>query len=283
MGFPEPLKKKIRKRANFQCCWCKKPSDSYTIEIHHILPKSEGGDDSEDNAAPLCPNCHDMVGGNPLKRKQIRERRDAWYEKCEEVERIAIRNGSYVLGSSEGSKQSSLENSHYSFAREELVHPLIVQELLGWISDSRETIISVDLGSSNRSNRFHGEFNVSDRDGRKWVEWESSEMDILRKPFFKYSHIATSPSGVEMVECYDCGGGSGVFGSVGLFCLEHDRALGGGKDATRERVILKTFGSICLGDRYGGKVTYEDGFLVIGPDNGWFNRGLDAARKLPIR
>lgn len=101
-----------------------------------------------------------------------------------------------------------------------------------------------------------------------------------------YAHIATSPSGVEMVECYDCGGGSGVFGSVGLFCLESDRALGEDHDRkmfTRERIILKRLGSIGLGDRYGGEITYEEGFLVIGPDNGWFNRGPDAARKIPVR
>ena len=277
MGFPESLKVEIRKRANFRCCWCRRPSDSYTVEIHHIIPKSEGEDNTFDNAAPLCPNCHDTYGGNPQKRKQIRERRDDWYEKCD-IERRAIRNGSYVLGSSEGGMQSSLEHSHYSFTREEFVHPLIVRELLGWLSDSTETVISVDIASSNRSNRFYGEFNVSDRDGRSWVRWASSERE-----FFRYAHIATSPSGVEMVECYDCGGGSGVFGSVGLFCLEYDRALEEEKESTRERVILKTLGSIVLGDRYTGKITYEDGFLVIGPDNGWFNRGLDAARKIPVR
>lgn len=277
MGFPESLKVEIRKRANFQCCWCRRPSDSYTVQIHHIIPKADGGENTEENAAPLCPNCHDAYGGNPQKRKQIRERRDDWFEKCD-IERVAIRNGSYVLGSSEGNMQSSLERSRYSFAREEFVHPLIVRELLGWLSDVTETVISVDIASSNRSNRFHGEFKVSERYGRSWVKWTSSERE-----YFEYAHIATSPSGVEMVECYDCGGGSGVFGSVGLFCLEYDRALGEEKESTRERVILKTLGSIGLGDRYAGEITYEDGFLVIGPDNGWFSRGLDAARKLPVR
>ena len=282
MGFPESLKAEIRKRANFQCCWCRRPSDSYTVEIHHIIPKADGGGNTEENAAPLCPNCHDTYGGNPQKRKQIRERRDDWYEKCD-TERRAVRNGSYVLGSSEGNMQSSLERSRYSFAREEFVHPLIVRELLGseWLSDSTETVISVDIVSSNRSNRFYGEFNVSDRDGRSWVKWANSERE-----FFTYAHIATSSSGVEMVECYDCGGGSSVFGSVGLFCLEYDRALEGDRDGevyTRERVILKTLGTILLGDRYKGEITYEDGFLVIGPDNGWFNRGPEAAQKLPVR
>lgn len=300
MPFPESLKVKIRKRAQFRCCICK----SFGVEIHHIVPQAEGGADTEDNAAPLCPSCHGAHGANPQRRKQIREARDAWYERCmnslvtntgleeisdrlqnlatkEDIERLAIRNTNYILGSSEGDTQSSLEHSRFSFTREEFIHPLIIRELLGWISDSTETICSVDIASSNRSNRFYGEFVTADRDGKSWIKWKGSNGE-----FFMYSHISTSPSGVEMVECYDCGGGSGVFGSVGLFCLECDRALeeGIGRNMfTRERVILKSLGSIRLGDRYDGEIKYEDGFLVVGPDHGWFNRGQDSVRKLPIR
>jgi hypothetical protein len=52
------------------------------VEIHHILPQAEGGDDTEDNAAPLCPSCHETYGANPVKRRFIREARDLWYEIC---------------------------------------------------------------------------------------------------------------------------------------------------------------------------------------------------------
>ena len=54
------------------------------VHIHHIVPQAEGGSDTEDNAAPLCPSCHDKFGANPQKRKLIREMRDHWYEICEE-------------------------------------------------------------------------------------------------------------------------------------------------------------------------------------------------------
>jgi hypothetical protein len=43
----------------------------------------EGGPDSEENAAPLCPSCHEVYGGNPHKRKLIRESRDLWFTICE--------------------------------------------------------------------------------------------------------------------------------------------------------------------------------------------------------
>lgn len=79
MAFPEKLKIDIRRRAHFSCCLCK----SLGVEIHHIEPQEEGSPDTDDNAAPLCPSCHETYGANPQKRKFIREARDLWYEICE--------------------------------------------------------------------------------------------------------------------------------------------------------------------------------------------------------
>lgn len=78
MSFAESLKLKVRKRAHFRCCVCR----SIGVEIHHILPTEEYGPDTEDNAAPLCPSCHELYGANPTKRKFVREARDFWYEHC---------------------------------------------------------------------------------------------------------------------------------------------------------------------------------------------------------
>ena len=79
MPFSESLKQEVRKKAAFRCCRCQ----NIGIDVHHIIPESEGGPSDFDNAAPLCQNCHDQFGGNPQKRKEIREMRDWWYEKCE--------------------------------------------------------------------------------------------------------------------------------------------------------------------------------------------------------
>ena len=53
------------------------------VEIHHIVPQKDGGPDDDDNAAPLCPGCHETHGGNPDRRKVIREARDHWYAICD--------------------------------------------------------------------------------------------------------------------------------------------------------------------------------------------------------
>jgi len=58
------------------------------VEIHHIVPQAEGGEDTEENAAPLCPWCHEMYGNDSTKRKYIRQARDAWYERCEKGNKV---------------------------------------------------------------------------------------------------------------------------------------------------------------------------------------------------
>ena len=80
MPFSESIKLKVKERAHYKCCLCRK---HWVSHVHHIKPESKGGPNTEENAAPLCANCHDLYGGNPDKRKFIRENRDFWYSLCE--------------------------------------------------------------------------------------------------------------------------------------------------------------------------------------------------------
>lgn len=80
MAFTEKLKLEIKKKSAFRCCRCHEVG----IDIHHVIPQTDGGLDDFDNAAPLCQNCHDRFGANPEKRKEIKQMRDWWYEVVEE-------------------------------------------------------------------------------------------------------------------------------------------------------------------------------------------------------
>jgi hypothetical protein len=40
---------------------CARCGYSGTIDIHHIIYKKEGGQDSPENLIPLCPNCHALI------------------------------------------------------------------------------------------------------------------------------------------------------------------------------------------------------------------------------
>jgi len=80
MAFSEEIKREVRKRSANRCCVC----GSVFVEVHHIVSKADGGSDTIDNAAPLCATHHDLYGGNPEKRKQIRQMRDDWYKLMDE-------------------------------------------------------------------------------------------------------------------------------------------------------------------------------------------------------
>ena len=76
MAFSESVRNKVKEKSAFRCCRC----HEIGIEVHHIVPSSKGGSDNIDNAAPLCPNCHSGFGENSIKRKEITQMRDWWYE-----------------------------------------------------------------------------------------------------------------------------------------------------------------------------------------------------------
>lgn len=79
MPFNEEIKASVKRKAHFHCCLCR----NLYVEVHHIEPEAEGGANTDENAAPLCPSCHEAYGANAQKRKFIREARDLWYEICE--------------------------------------------------------------------------------------------------------------------------------------------------------------------------------------------------------
>lgn len=58
------IKDPVLKRANNKCELCNSPAPFYNrngepyFEIHHLIPLSEGGEDTIYNTVCLCPNCH---------------------------------------------------------------------------------------------------------------------------------------------------------------------------------------------------------------------------------
>jgi 5-methylcytosine-specific restriction endonuclease McrA len=62
------LKNYVKRRSNYSCeipnCnyvgFLKSDGEQY-IEVHHIIPLSEGGEDSIFNTVALCPNCHRAI------------------------------------------------------------------------------------------------------------------------------------------------------------------------------------------------------------------------------
>ena len=83
MPFPEAVKRQAKEKAHYQCVLCRTP---WFLDVHHVMPEAEGGPDSLENAAPLCPNCHTWFGHDPAKRTQVRTIRDWWWDRCAQVD-----------------------------------------------------------------------------------------------------------------------------------------------------------------------------------------------------
>jgi hypothetical protein len=81
MPFSEIGRINMKRRADFTCCLCKNRDNK--VDVYHIIPRSEDGPDDEENAVPLYGSCHTKFGDSPSLRKEIKERRDAWYLECE--------------------------------------------------------------------------------------------------------------------------------------------------------------------------------------------------------
>ncbi len=67
---PENLKNELYfERANQHCEWCEERVD--TPEIHHIVPRSEGGKNTASNLIVLCPNCHRKADRGVISRSKL--------------------------------------------------------------------------------------------------------------------------------------------------------------------------------------------------------------------
>ena len=88
------IKSNVLIKCKRYCCYCEKFSGN-AMEVHHIKPRSEGGKDTEDNAIPLCCNCHALVAsynpnhpkGSKHTVKELKHIRDNFYEKIADIPR----------------------------------------------------------------------------------------------------------------------------------------------------------------------------------------------------
>lgn len=63
MGFPKRVKDQMLVLCARHCCVCH-VNAGLNMEIHHIKPEAQGGENTLDNAIGLCFNCHSFAGHN---------------------------------------------------------------------------------------------------------------------------------------------------------------------------------------------------------------------------
>lgn len=73
-GF-ENTKAKVLNRDNYICQYCKGKKKDSKLEVHHIIYRSNGGSDEEDNLITLCHTCHKSVHIGTVKLKLVGKRK----------------------------------------------------------------------------------------------------------------------------------------------------------------------------------------------------------------
>ncbi len=89
MSFPPAVAESLLVKCHRHCCVCHKPAGTKMV-VHHIIPETEGGPQTEDNGIPLCFDCHAEVMAyntrHPLGRRftssELQKHRDQWFAIC---------------------------------------------------------------------------------------------------------------------------------------------------------------------------------------------------------
>jgi len=68
LGVSSRTTMKILRRLKIGCSRCNWYVEDVVGDLHHIIPKKEGGLDLDDNLTYLCPNCHREAGSGKIDR-----------------------------------------------------------------------------------------------------------------------------------------------------------------------------------------------------------------------
>ncbi|MCL2405697.1 MAG: HNH endonuclease [Defluviitaleaceae bacterium] len=105
MGFLKKVKEDVLVACSRHCAICKEFQGPH-IELHHIVPESEGGEHTFDNCIPLCYKCHGEVKaynekhpkGNKYSESELRRHKNACYDKYSNKVQVTQAGNNYALG-----------------------------------------------------------------------------------------------------------------------------------------------------------------------------------------
>jgi hypothetical protein len=157
------------------------------------------------------------------------------------------------------------EHYKYSFTADNYINPAILEDLNGWVSDLGDQVVSISITDSNESNRYFGDISVTEQSGSNpIVDFVDNEKKL------SYQYIGCSYSGVHILKLINNYGGSGWFGSLLLVTVSADTSVEFEQSLPikKDRLVIKKVGSIPLGDRYNGQISYKFGFINISDCSG---------------
>ncbi len=138
-------------------------------------------------------------------------------------------------------------DSNFTF-RKLPIHPGLVHEFEGWLSDGGPVTVAVDLSAAFDTNEYLNSVVRRDTAGR--VTYEDDDL------WFAYRWLGRLTTGVHVVQAWSGSAtGTGVFTSLYFVRFEVDRSLEG------RRILMRVVGFRSLGDRCSAHIGL-DGSVV---------------------
>lgn len=113
-------KAKVLNRDNYTCQCCKGKRKSNRLEVHHIVYRSNGGSDDEDNLITLCDTCHKLLHQGKINPKLLGSQKNSLKYATQmnsirvqllKIYRDAIETFGYVT--KENRQNNNLPKEHY--------------------------------------------------------------------------------------------------------------------------------------------------------------------------
>ena len=170
----------------------------------------------------------------------------------------------------------------YSFNDKPYVHPKMVWELMPWLSDTDQQMLSLSVSGWEGSNRYYEEIEKKTfNDGHEFVYYSCRRGEHLR---FGYVYHGKSDSGIHVLETIENTSGSATFVSLFLCRLSmesRDEIKDGKLGIGQGTEVLHLIATIPLGDRWAGDITVNGNQLKIGRDEGRYgnsdNKGFEVS------
>jgi hypothetical protein len=171
-----------------------------------------------------------------------------------------------------------------SFCRPPYVHPRLLGDLLGWLSDEGDQVVAINLLDANDSNRYYGEIQtggvgrVAPHHPLVYSRVEQNQSGQKYTEELGYEYVGLTSSGVHVLHIWSSGMGTMVEHDLLLVTLAYDFGLtampdlkSGALRFDRRRLLIRKLAEYALGDHWDGELRVDGNKIRVGRDQGLYS------------
>lgn len=148
------------------------------------------------------------------------------------------------------------------------IHPFLIGEFTGWLSDDRSPMITtVDVAAAFDSNKYPDDEVKGDKNywsAERTEEDKGAGINLYES--YGYTWLGKMADNVHVVELAENGGGSGTFMDLVFFKFSEGEIMREGKK--NSQLLMTVVGTFSLGDRYEGEIkVYPDRVFIPASKN----------------